>query len=748
MKMVGSLASLGKSEADIKKISSAAVYLSNVTGQGLNEAMKQVNATFSGSTDELSKLIPELKGLTKEQLAAGGAADMITQKLGILSDKMSEGVSQKIKNMKETWIELKIEFGKNIAEIFSPMITWIDELGKSWLNNIKNVEAYKRVQESIESGEKTLADQTSGDLAGSIAQMQKERERLIMQLSGGAKTPEIYAQQGGYNSDGIPNISIEQALGAFANMAKVPAVAKLDADIASYTDQLRLILKQRERAGTSTGTPTAPTAPAYAEPFADFIKRMKDSAAQWALYNDLMAKGTSASQIQEEMVKRFAVSSPTSPRTPEDWSRLNANNAAGTTGVPALYTDLLKQIFDNPDIIKAAQDAARANEAFAVAQWDAETKKQTDIAAYTASANDKYLTAMAELFADRTSAEYLFQELETERTNAMAEAQVAGMEDLSNIEAFYAEKKIALEVQVNEMIAENDKKNLEKLLAAEKAAYDKRVKAATDAGLTTMGTGDVGLKTFEGISKLGGDVSSAGAGMSAGAGEGMAGMLQGVLGEVMGGLGASLTAVAGPIGAIVALVSEFPSILGLLNPGMVIIKGIMKVLQPAVEQILQPLMGILMIIGEALGKLLIPILQLITPIIEALALVFMWLYNKLVVPVFNAIIWVFNVIYNAFADFINGILWLIDQIPFVDVGRVGKKDLTAGFLTEINMANISSAGADAAGTGQAGSSASYTQGRTINMTFNENAITVGDGGIRALAVEIRRELINLEQLGA
>jgi len=77
-------------------------------------------------------------------------------------------------------------------------------------------------------------------------------------------------------------------------------------------------------------------------------------------------------------------------------------------------------------------------------------------------------------------------------------------------------------------------------------------------------------------------------------------------------------------------------------------------------------------------------------IYNVIATIFGFLYNKIVVPVFNLIIGVFNTIYNAFANFINGILDLVDQIPFVDVGRVATKGATEGYISEVAINQKSS----------------------------------------------------------
>ncbi|MGD9938611.1 MAG: phage tail tape measure protein [Clostridia bacterium] len=142
--LVSQLAALGKSDADIERISEAAVNLSNVTGQGLNEAMKQVNATFSGSTDELGKLVPELRGLTKEQLAAGDGVDLLNAKFKDISDSMAGGVSQGIKNLSDNFGDLKENIGESLLKAFTPMLNGINSTIEGWNQAYDAFSRYKK----------------------------------------------------------------------------------------------------------------------------------------------------------------------------------------------------------------------------------------------------------------------------------------------------------------------------------------------------------------------------------------------------------------------------------------------------------------------------------------------------------------------------------------------------------------------------------------------------------------------------
>jgi hypothetical protein len=131
-KLVAELASLGKSDSDIERITEAAVALSNVTGQSLDSAFKAINGTFVGTTKELKKLVPEIATMSAEQLAAGGAVDLLNRKFGEISDKMATGVSQQFKNLGDSVEDLKENFGQALTPIFSPLVDWLNKVAKGW----------------------------------------------------------------------------------------------------------------------------------------------------------------------------------------------------------------------------------------------------------------------------------------------------------------------------------------------------------------------------------------------------------------------------------------------------------------------------------------------------------------------------------------------------------------------------------------------------------------------------------------
>lgn len=214
------------------------------------------------------------------------------------------------------------------------------------------------------------------------------------------------------------------------------------------------------------------------------------------------------------------------------------------------------------------------------------------------------------------------------------------------------------------------------------------------------------------------------------------------------GIGDIFKGLAGGLGP---LVSSLSSVMMIMYPIGTILKGVMDVLGPLIDSLLTPLIGILTIVGQTIGKILAPALELLKPIIDAIAKLFVFLYNYVVRPVYNTLMTVFNGIYNAFAAFVNGILSLVDKIPFVNVGRVDYREYDYGHLDKITLEGVNDAGESAITSTEtsSGGGANYTAGRTINQTVNiYTDVIAGEGGIRDLAIMIRDEIYSAEALGA
>ncbi len=141
--MVAELAALGKSSDEIDSISSAAVYLSNVTGKDLNSSMTTLLNTYTGTTTQLNRLGIDLGDVTKEELAHGAAVDVVIGKLGDYSQMMAEDDTQQhLTNMQNTWGDIKQQIGGIIDYNFGPWLGKLDTAFAGIKTNLVNIINY------------------------------------------------------------------------------------------------------------------------------------------------------------------------------------------------------------------------------------------------------------------------------------------------------------------------------------------------------------------------------------------------------------------------------------------------------------------------------------------------------------------------------------------------------------------------------------------------------------------------------
>lgn len=97
----------------------AALELSAATGRDLNSAVSEVSKTFSGFIGkDLAKLLPGLKGLTKEQLVAGEAARLLEERFRGSAAALGDSAEGNLQKFRTTLGDI----AKDIGSIFLPAV--------------------------------------------------------------------------------------------------------------------------------------------------------------------------------------------------------------------------------------------------------------------------------------------------------------------------------------------------------------------------------------------------------------------------------------------------------------------------------------------------------------------------------------------------------------------------------------------------------------------------------------------------
>ena len=207
------------------------------------------------------------------------------------------------------------------------------------------------------------------------------------------------------------------------------------------------------------------------------------------------------------------------------------------------------------------------------------------------------------------------------------------------------------------------------------------------------------------------------------------------LGSLISGFGSTISSFIGGLGGAI---TSLGSVQAILNPLTTIFAGMMEVLGPVIDSVLSPLVGILKLFGRAIGQMLTPVIEWLSPIIGFLGEVFIWLYNKVLVPVGNGFITVFNAIGIGIATIVNGIISAINWAlgwAGVNLNKVNVPGLDDGKLTAISTGDLTAAGSSYIGGGSgSGVSGSSTSVQSYNIEVHQvvQGNVIGDGGMAEL----------------
>ena len=128
------LASLGLTESEINKVISASMDLASGTGQTLEFGVKNLAKTFGGLTGELGESIPALKNLTKEQLMAGDAVDVVAEQFKGQAQAAAKAGAGGLKQLSNRFGDLMEKIGEMLIPLLNQLVSWVDQSITAWNN--------------------------------------------------------------------------------------------------------------------------------------------------------------------------------------------------------------------------------------------------------------------------------------------------------------------------------------------------------------------------------------------------------------------------------------------------------------------------------------------------------------------------------------------------------------------------------------------------------------------------------------
>lgn len=138
IQIMAQLASMGRTEEQIKAIMSAAADMSAVTGNSLQNVAIQLNKTYSGLAGELGEANNSIRGLTQEELKNGKAIEIVAQQYKDAA-KATADASTQAKNAKGDYLEAWGRLTKPTATLWDNFWKGFYERGVNRVNAISEL---------------------------------------------------------------------------------------------------------------------------------------------------------------------------------------------------------------------------------------------------------------------------------------------------------------------------------------------------------------------------------------------------------------------------------------------------------------------------------------------------------------------------------------------------------------------------------------------------------------------------------
>ena len=154
LQVMAQLAAMGRTEEQIQAIMKAAADMSAVTGNSIQNIAVQLNKTYSGLAGELGEANSAIRGLSKEELEAGKAIDIIAQQYNGQAAAMADNTVQ----LANAWGDFKENIGRGWNKVTQP----VKQFFLNVLNDINEAtaktNAIKDAERKDKAGTSTAAD--------------------------------------------------------------------------------------------------------------------------------------------------------------------------------------------------------------------------------------------------------------------------------------------------------------------------------------------------------------------------------------------------------------------------------------------------------------------------------------------------------------------------------------------------------------------------------------------------------------
>jgi hypothetical protein len=175
------LASLGYTKNEIKELTTAAVNLASSGMVTLDSAVKNLVRTKSGLSGELGEIIPQIRNLTKEELEAGEAIDVVQKQFDGMAESLADTGVGALKQYRNAMGDLKEQMGQSLVNAIRPFVEGLTTIITKLTTAIEKQRTYNEVVKNMATGDKKTPMEKLGvaleEAEKELARWQEKLER-------------------------------------------------------------------------------------------------------------------------------------------------------------------------------------------------------------------------------------------------------------------------------------------------------------------------------------------------------------------------------------------------------------------------------------------------------------------------------------------------------------------------------------------------------------------------------------------
>lgn len=154
LQVMAQLAAMGRTEEQIQAIMKAAADMSSVTGNSIQNVAVQLNKTYSGLAGELGEANSAIRALSKEELEAGKAIEIIAQQYNGQAAAMADNTVQ----LSNAWGDFKENIGRGWSKVTQPVKQFFLDVLNDINEATAETNALKDAERKDKAGTSTAAD--------------------------------------------------------------------------------------------------------------------------------------------------------------------------------------------------------------------------------------------------------------------------------------------------------------------------------------------------------------------------------------------------------------------------------------------------------------------------------------------------------------------------------------------------------------------------------------------------------------